>query len=105
MVRCPVCGKSYTNSTALLKHIRLKSRFDKAHEMLWREFQEFVDAVADEDLKHLGKTELFRKFLELKYNGGLRGAVQMPQIQLPQQTANTGGSGNQQTQESSRQST
>jgi len=70
MVRCPVCGKYYTNSTALLKHVRLKSRFDKAHEDLWREFERFVVTVADEDLKHLGKTELFRKFLELKFNGG-----------------------------------
>ncbi len=72
MVRCPVCGKSYSNSTALLKHIRLKSRFDRAHEMLWREFQEFADSINDEDLKHLGKTELFRKFLEQKFNGSFR---------------------------------
>ncbi len=70
MVRCPVCGKYYTNSTALLKHIRLKSRFDKAHEDLWKEFEAFVDTVTDEELKHLGKTELFRRFLELRYNGG-----------------------------------
>ncbi len=75
MVRCPVCGKSYTNSTALLKHIRLKSRFDRAHEMLWKEFQEFVDNIDDEELKHLGKTELFRKFLEYKMNGGYRPAI------------------------------
>ncbi len=70
MVRCPVCGKLYTNSTALLKHIRLKSRFDKEHAHLWKEFQEFVDNIDDEELKHLGKTELFRKFLEYKMNGG-----------------------------------
>ena len=84
MVRCPVCGKSYSNSTALLKHIRLKSRFDKAHESLWREFQAFVDSVNDEDLKHLGKTELFRKFLELKFNGGMRTLTPSNQITLPE---------------------
>ena len=69
MIKCPVCGKSYTNSTALLKHVRLKSRFDKAHEEFWKEFQKFVETLDDGDeIKSLGKTELFRKFLEERGN-------------------------------------
>ena len=64
MVRCPVCGKDYSNSTALLKHVRLKSKYDKAHEKLWNEFQEFLNnwngASNDE---YMGKTDLFREFL------------------------------------------
>ncbi len=64
MIRCPVCGKLFTSSMVLLKHIRLKCRFDKDHERLWHEFILFMNSDVARELRSLGKTEVFRAFLQ-----------------------------------------
>lgn len=63
MITCPVCGKEYANSSSLLKHVKLKSRFDSTHEAFWSEFISFINS-SGEDM--LTKTDLFREFLRGK---------------------------------------
>jgi hypothetical protein len=65
MIICPVCGKEYTNSSSLLKHVKLKSRFDSVHQDFWSEFQKFAKNPRDE-WSMLTKTDLFREFLRGK---------------------------------------
>ncbi|MCG2863962.1 MAG: C2H2-type zinc finger protein [Vulcanisaeta sp.] len=62
MVICPVCGKEYASSSSLLKHVKLKSRYDPMHMAFWLEFQKFI-SVPREEWASLTKTDLFREFL------------------------------------------
>ncbi|WP_243669889.1 hypothetical protein [Vulcanisaeta sp. JCM 16161] len=43
MVFCPVCGKEYANSSSLLKHVKLKSKYDPMHMAFWLEFQKYIN--------------------------------------------------------------
>ncbi len=66
MVICPpVCGKEYANSSSLLKHVKLKSKYDPTHMAFWLEFQKYI-STPREDWTMLTKTDLFREFLREK---------------------------------------
>ena len=65
MAICPICGKEYINSSSLLKHVKLKSRFDPEHAAFWLEFQMFISNPRD-DWDSFTKTDLFREFLRYK---------------------------------------
>lgn len=69
VIKCPICGKECNNTMALLKHVRLKSKFDKEHDKFWKDFIEYVKKVkkdGDFDDKHIAKTDVFREFLRLR---------------------------------------
>ncbi|WP_069807309.1 hypothetical protein [Vulcanisaeta thermophila] len=62
MVICPVCGKEFANSSSLLKHVKLKSRYDTMHMEFWMEFQRYMSNPRDE-WSVFTKTDVFREFL------------------------------------------
>lgn len=63
MIKCPSCGKSYSSTSSLVKHIRLKGKYDAVHEIIWREFKEFESSLDDNSLT---ETDAFREFLMSK---------------------------------------
>ncbi|ABW01153.1 hypothetical protein [Caldivirga maquilingensis] len=63
MVKCPVCGRDYQNTLSLLKHVRLKSRYDESHRVLWSEYVKFK-SVNDGYEDMFTETDIFREFLK-----------------------------------------
>lgn len=62
MVKCPACGESYQNTLSLLKHVRLKSKYDEKHESLWLEYINFKNSNNGFEGIYT-ETDMFREFL------------------------------------------
>ncbi|GGP21863.1 hypothetical protein GCM10007981_15400 [Thermocladium modestius] len=63
MIKCPSCGKTYSSVSSLVKHIRLKGKYDAVHEMIWNEFKAFETSLDDDSFT---ETDAFREFLMRK---------------------------------------
>jgi len=63
MVRCPVCGRDYQNTLSLLKHVRLKGKYDEHHRNLWMEYVKFK-RINDGYEEIYTETDIFREFLK-----------------------------------------
>ncbi|KUO92948.1 MAG: hypothetical protein RXO22_07440 [Thermocladium sp.] len=63
MIKCPSCGKTYSSVSSLVKHVRLKGKYDAVHEMVWEEFKAFEETLSDDSYT---ETDAFREFLMSK---------------------------------------
>lgn len=64
MVKCPVCGRDYQTAISLLKHVKLKARFDERHRLFWEEYVRFRNSDSYDTI--YTETDIFRAFLKQK---------------------------------------